>query len=431
MSNLTTKAAVETMTDNTNKAPSQTLDVARIRQDFPILGRTMNDKPLVFLDSAASSQKPNQVVEAISNYYQNHHANVHRGMYTLAAEATDLFETTRTKIAKFIGAASTKEIIFTRNATEAINLVAYTWGETNLKPGNEILISEMEHHANIVPWVRLCEKTGAVLKVIPIDSDGRLDLTSLDSLLTTKTKLVALSRMSNVMGTINDVAPIFAKARELGAVTLVDAAQSAPHIPTDVTELNCDFLALSSHKMLGPTGVGILYGREELLNAMPPFLGGGEMIDQVTFEKITYNELPHKFEAGTPDIADVVAFSAAIDYLNDLGMDAIRQHEIEITAYALKKLGEFPWLTIYGPRDTNNRGAALSFTVEGIHPHDVSQFLDSAGVAVRAGHHCAQPLMKALGVDATTRASFYIYNTDAEVDSLCEALLDLRKFFQL
>ncbi len=419
------------MSNLTTEMTTEILDVAKIRTDFPILGRSMNGKPLAFLDSAASSQKPNQVVSAITNYYQNHHANVHRGMYTLAAEATELFENTRTKIAQFIGADSTKEIIFTRNATEAINLVAYTWGETNLKAGDEILISVMEHHANLVPWVRVCEKTGATLKTIPIDSDGRLDLSSLDTLLTAKTKLVALSRMSNVLGTINDVAPIFAAAKKLGAVTLVDAAQSAPHIATDVKKLNCDFLVLSAHKMLGPTGVGILYGREELLNAMPPFLAGGEMIDQVTFEKVTYNELPHKFEAGTPDIAGVVAFSAAIDYLNNLGMDAVQRHEHEITSYALAKLGELPWLTIYGPRDSKNRGAAVSFTVEGIHPHDVSQFLDSAGIAVRAGHHCAQPLMKALGTDATTRASFYIYNTNEEVDRLCKALIDLRSFFKL
>jgi len=408
-----------------------TLDALKIRKDFPILQREMNGHPLAFLDSAASSQKPNQVVAALTEYYHKYHANVHRGMYTLAAEATELFETTRSKIAQFIGANSTREIVFTRNATEAINLVAYTWGETNIKTGDEILISEMEHHANLVPWVRLCQKTGAALRVIPIDSDGRLDISELDTLLNAKTKLVALTRMSNVLGTINDVAPIFAKARKLGAVTLVDAAQSAPHIGADIAELNCDFLALSAHKMLGPTGVGVLYGREELLNAMPPFLGGGEMIDQVTFEKITYNELPHKFEAGTPDIADVVAFSAAIDYLNALGMDAIHQHETEITAYALDKLTAHPWLTIYGPQSAENRGAALSFTIEGIHPHDVSQFLDSAGIAVRAGHHCAQPLMKALGVDATTRASFYIYNTNDEVDRLCAALQDLRKFFKL
>jgi cysteine desulfurase / selenocysteine lyase len=419
MSNLTTEIV-------TNK-----LNVEQIREDFPILKRLMNGHELAFLDSAASSQKPNQVVAAITNYYQNHHANVHRGMYTLAAEATELFEATRSKVAQFIGAASTKEITFTRNATEAINLVAYSWGEENLKVGDEILISVMEHHANLVPWVRLCEETGAILRTIPIDAEGRLDLRTLDSLLNAKTKLVALSRMSNVLGTINDVAPIFAAANKLGAVTLVDAAQSAPHIATDVNELNCDFLVLSAHKMLGPTGVGILYGREELLNSMPPFLAGGEMIDQVSFDKVTYNELPHKFEAGTPNIAAVVAFSAAIDYLNNLGMDAVQRHEQEITSYALEKLEEFPWLRIYGPRDSKDRGAAVSFTIEGIHPHDVSQFLDSSGIAVRAGHHCAQPLMKALGIDATTRASFYIYNTNEEVDRLCEALVELRAFFKL
>lgn len=407
------------------------LDVDKIRADFPILSREINGHPLVYFDSAASSQKPRQVIQTLVEYYERHHANVHRGMHTLAAEATDLYETARGKVARFIGGVDSSTIIFTRNATEAINLVAYTWGEQNISSGDEILISEMEHHANIVPWVRLCEKTGAKLKTIPLSADYGLDLSEIDNLITKKTKLVALTRMSNALGTINDVAPIFKKAHSVGAVTLLDAAQSAPHMPTDVNELDCDFLALSGHKALGPTGAGILYGKAELLDSMPPFLGGGEMIELVTFEKVTYNLVPHKFEAGTPSIADVVGFGAAIDYLMNLGMENIREHEKEITAYALKKLSQFDWLTVYGPADIDKRGSAISFTIEGAHPHDIAQHLDSYGFAVRAGHHCAQPLMKVLGVTATTRASFYIYNTPDEIDRMCEALVEARDFFKI
>ena len=410
---------------------SQRLDVNKIRADFPILSRKINGHPLTYFDSAASSQKPKQVIQTLTEYYERHHANVHRGMHTLAAEATDLYEATRRKAARFIGGVDPSTVIFTRNATEAINLVAYTWGEQNISSGDEILISEMEHHANIVPWVRLCEKTGAKLKTISLDEDYGLKLSDIDELITKKTKLVALTRMSNALGTINDLAPIFEKAHSVGAVTLVDAAQSAPHMPTDVNELGCDFLALSGHKALGPTGAGILYGKAELLESMPPFLGGGEMIELVTFDKITYNLVPHKFEAGTPAIADVVGFGAALDYLAELGMENIREHEKEITAYALERLSQFEWLKIYGPADIDKRGAAVSFTVEGAHPHDIAQYLDSYGFAVRAGHHCAQPPMKVLGVTATTRASFYIYNTPAEIDRMCEALIEARAFFKV
>ena len=410
---------------------SQGLDVAKLRADFPILSRIINGHPLVYFDSAASSQKPTQVIQTLTDYYERHHANVHRGMHTLAAEATDMYEAVRRKAARFIGGVDPSTVIFTRNATEAINLVAYSWGEQNISAGDEILISVMEHHANIVPWVRLCEKTGATLKTIPLDGNYGLDLSDIDTLINKNTKLVALTRMSNALGTINNLAPIFKKAHAVGAVTLVDAAQSAPHMPTDVQELDCDFLALSGHKALGPTGAGILYGKAELLENMPPFLGGGEMIELVTFEKVTYNHIPHKFEAGTPAIADVVGFGAALDYLMELGMENVREHEKEITAYALDKLSQFSWLKIYGPADVDKRGAAVSFTVEGAHPHDIAQFLDSYGFAVRAGHHCAQPLMKALGVTATTRASFYIYNTLSEVDSMCEALAEARDFFKV
>ncbi len=407
------------------------LDVEKIRADFPILSRKINGHPLVYFDSAASSQKPTQVIQTLTEYYERNHANVHRGMHTLAAEATDLYEATRRKAARFIGGVDSSTIIFTRNATEAINLVAYTWGEQNISAGDEILISEMEHHANIVPWIRLCEKTGAKLRTIPLSEDYGLDLSEIDKLITKKTKLVALTRMSNALGTINDVAPIFKKAHSVGAVTLLDAAQSAPHLPTDVNELDCDFLALSGHKALGPTGAGLLYGKAELLESMPPFLGGGEMIETVTFEKVTYNLVPHKFEAGTPAIAEVIGFGAALDYLMELGMANIREHEKEITAYALKKLSQFDWLKIYGPADIDKRGAAVSFTVDGAHPHDIAQYLDSYGFAVRAGHHCAQPLMKVLGVTATTRASFYIYNTPDEIDRMCEALVEARDFFKV
>lgn len=409
---------------------SAALDVAAIRADFPILSRIVNGQPLVFLDSAASSQKPHQVIDKLTRYYQQHHANVHRGMYTLSLEATEMYEVARRDVARFIGATDPASVIFTRNATEAINLVAYSWGETNLRAGDEILVSEMEHHANIVPWVRLKEKLGAVIRVIPITPDGTLDLSDLDKLINSKTKLVALGKMSNALGTLNPVEEIFAAAKKVGAVTLCDAAQSAPHMSTDVNSLGCDFLALSAHKMLGPTGIGVLYGKPELLNQMPPFISGGEMIDRVTFDEISYNVIPNKFEAGTPNIADAIAFSAAIEYLERLGMDNVRAHEKEITAYALQKLSELDFVTIYGPRDVDQRGGAISFAMDDIHPHDVGQFLDSFGIAVRAGHHCAQPLMKKLGVAATTRASFYIYNNAAEVDRLCQALIETRKYFR-
>ena len=405
------------------------LDVERIRADFPILKREINGYPLVYLDSASSSQKPRQVIDALRNYYERNHANVHRGLYTLAVEATDLYEGTRQKVADFIHAESTKSIIFTRNATESVNLVAFSWGNANLKKDNEILISELEHHANIVPWVNLCERTGARLRVIPINSDGELDLSGLDELLNSRTKIVALTRMSNALGTLNDLTDIFNKAKALGAITLLDAAQSAPHMETNVRELGCDFLVFSAHKMLGPTGVGVLYGRPEILEKMPPFLTGGEMIDQVTFEKVTYNELPWKFEAGTPNIADVVAFGSAIDYLTDLGMDNIRDHEKELTEYIINRLREIPSISIIGPTDLKRRGGAISFTDKDIHPHDIGTFLDNEGIAIRAGHHCAQPLMKRLGIPGTARASFGLYNTHKEVDKLAAVLRNITTFF--
>lgn len=443
MSNLTSNASTlqlerpnnvkETVKEMLKEQQStgETLDVERIRTDFPILSRVVNGHPMVFLDSAASSQKPHQVIDKLSRYYQQHHANVHRGMYTLSLEATEMYEVARKDVARFVGAPNSDSIIFTRNATEAINLVAYSWGETNLKAGDEILISELEHHANIVPWVRLKEKTGALIRVIPITPEGTLDLSDLKTLINSKTKLVSLGKMSNALGTINPVEEIFAEAKKVGAVTLCDAAQSAPHMPTDIETLGCDFLAFSAHKMLGPTGLGVLYGNPELLNQMPPFISGGEMIDRVTFDEVSYNVIPNKFEAGTPNIADAIAFSAAIEYLENLGMANIRAHEKEITGYALDKLAALDFLTIYGPQDIEQRGGAISFVMDDVHPHDVGQFLDSLGVAVRAGHHCAQPLMKALGVNATTRASFYIYNTMDEVDRLCEALVETQKYFRV
>jgi cysteine desulfurase/selenocysteine lyase len=406
------------------------LNVNQIRADFPILSRKINGQEMVFLDSAASSQKPQQVIDKLTQYYQRHHANVHRGMYTLSLEATEMYEVARRDVARFIGAPNPASIIFTRNATEAINLVAFSWGEANLSSGDEILLSELEHHANIVPWVRLKEKTGCAIRVIPITPEGTLNLSNLDNLINSRTRLVSLGKMSNALGTINPVEEIFAKAKKVGAITLCDAAQSAPHMPTNVTEIGCDFLALSAHKMLGPTGIGVLYGNLELLEQMPPFISGGEMIDRVSFDEVTYNVVPNKFEAGTPNIADAIAFSAAIEYLERIGMSAVREHEKEITTYALEKLGELDFITLYGPTSSENRGGAVSFALEDVHPHDVGQFLDCFGIAVRAGHHCAQPLMKALGVTATTRASFYIYNTLAEVDRLCEALTETRKYFR-
>jgi len=405
------------------------LDVTRIRQDFPILSRTVHGKPLVYLDNAATTQKPKQVIEALTRYYRESNANIHRGIHTLAEEATAAYEAVREQTARFINAPSSRSIVFTRNATEAINLVAHAWGRKFLKAGDQILLSEMEHHANLVPWQLLAKATGASLAFIPITDDGRLRLEELDRLLTPVTKLVALTQMSNVLGTINPIGEIVGRARRHGAFVLVDAAQSAPHMAIDVQALGCDALVFSAHKMLGPTGVGVLYAKEAALEAMDPFLGGGEMISDVQLTSATWNEIPWKFEAGTPNIADVIAFGEALAYLERVGMDQVRAHEQELTAYAMARLRELDGITLYGPSSTEERGGIVSFNLEGLHPHDVGTVLDSEGIAIRAGHHCAKPLMRRLGVAATARASFYLYNTREETDRLIEGLRAAQAFF--
>jgi cysteine desulfurase/selenocysteine lyase len=406
-----------------------TLDVERIKADFPILAQNIGGNKLVYLDNAATTQKPRSVLNAIIEYYRKDNANIHRGLHTLAERATEAYEATRIHIAKFIGGVSPEEIVFTRGTTEAINLVAYSWGEQHIAAGDEILISDMEHHANLVPWVMLAKKKGAVVKRIPLTVCGHLDMTHLDDLITRKTKLVALTHVSNVLGTINPIAELAEKTHALGGLFLCDGAQAIPHMPVDVKGLGVDFYAFSSHKMLGPTGVGVLYGRKELLESMPPFQFGGEMIREVRFDNITWNDIPHKFEAGTPNIADVVAFDAALSYLEDVGMERIREHEILLTKCAIEKLSTIPSLTILGPLDATQRGGAIAFADADVHPHDISTFLDSRGIAIRSGHHCAQTLMRTLGFVATARASLYIYNDEADIDALCGALVDMRAYF--
>jgi cysteine desulfurase/selenocysteine lyase len=406
------------------------LDVARVKADFPILEREVHGKRLVYLDSASSSQKPAQVLDAMDGCYRGYYANVHRGVYTIAEEATAAFEAARARVARFIGAREAHEIVFVRNATEAINLVAYSWARANLREGDPIVLTEMEHHANVVPWHILAAERGVELRWIPLTPDFRLDLSELDELLD-GAKLLAVSAMSNVLGTINDIRPLADAAHAAGAHVLVDACQSVPHVACDVQAWDADFVALSSHKMLGPTGIGALWARKELLEAMPPFLGGGEMIREVRLDGFTPNEVPWKFEAGTPAIAETVGWHAAIDYLDALGMDAVREHEKRLSGYTLAALDErFEGrLHVYGPRDVDVRGGAISFLFDGIHAHDISQVLDEDAVCVRAGHHCAKPLMRVLGVPATTRASFYVYNDEADADALVDALARAEKFF--
>ena len=404
-------------------------DVNRIRADFPILARQVHGKALVYLDNAATSQKPRQVIDALVNYYSRYNANIHRGLHALAEEATAAYEAVRGQTARFINAPSERSVVFTRNATEAINLIANAWGRANLKKGDQILLTEMEHHSNLVPWQLIAEETGATLAFVKITDDGRLDLKSFDKLLSSRTKVVSVTLMSNVLGTINPVQQIAEAAHRKKALVVVDGAQGVPHLPVNVQELGCDVLAFSSHKMLGPTGVGVLWAKEELLESMPPFLGGGEMISDVQLTSSTWNEIPWKFEAGTPNIADVVAFGEALKYLERIGMDHVRAHEIELTSYALNRLSEIEGIMLYGPTDLAQRGGAVSFNLDGLHPHDVGTVLDAEGVAIRAGHHCAKPLMRRLDIAATARASFYIYNTKEEVDRLVEALHAVKAFF--
>jgi cysteine desulfurase / selenocysteine lyase len=411
------------------------LDVEKVRADFPILGREVNGRRMVYLDSAATSQKPRQVLDVLREHYERHNANVSRSVHTLGTEATEAYEGARAKVGAFVGAARPEEIVFTKNSTEAINLVARTFSERatdprfRLGPGDEIVISEMEHHSNIVPWQLLCERTGATLRWFGITGDGRLDLSNLDELVNERTKLVSVVHVSNLLGTINDPAPIVARAAEVGALVMLDASQSVPHLPVDVAALGVDFIAFTGHKMCGPSGIGALWGRYELLDAMPPFLGGGSMIETVTMTGSTYAPPPMRFEAGTPPIAEAVGLGAAVDYLTGLGMKAVHEHETALVSYALDALGSVPDLRIFGLPTADGRGGTISFALGDIHPHDVGQVLDAEGVEVRVGHHCARPTCVRFGVPATTRASFYLYTTTDEVDALVRGLDKVRTVF--
>ena len=407
-----------------------TLDVEGIRADFPVLEREFGGRPVVYLDSAATSQKPRQVIDAVSDFSANHNANVHRGVYALAEEATQAFEAARSKLAAFIGAPEPATIVFNRGTTESTNLVAHAWGRKFLREGDEIVLSELEHHSNIVPWQFAARATGATLRYLEADEQGLLDLGQLERVLTDRTRLVAITGMSNVLGTLLPIREIADAAHAVGARLLVDGAQLVPHAPVDVVAMDCDWLTISGHKMLGPTASGGLYGKREVLEEMDPFLGGGEMINEVHHESATFNDIPFKFEAGTPNISQEVGLGAAIDYLNDLGMDAVREHEKAVTRYAMDALRS-AGATVYGEDDVELRGGAVSFSYKGVHPHDVATILDEQGVCVRAGHHCAQLLMRRLGVPATTRASFSVYNTTGDVDRLIEALADAEGFFGL
>ncbi|MGH2461899.1 MAG: cysteine desulfurase [Chloroflexota bacterium] len=405
------------------------LDVQRIREDFPILRRRVHDLPLVYLDNAATSQKPRAVIDALTHFYEESNANIHRGIHVLAEEATAGYEASREKVARFIGASSPGEIVFVRNTTEAINLVARAWAEATLTPGDEIVVTEAEHHSNLIPWQLVAARTGATIRAIPMTDRGLLDLDAARRIIGARTRLVAVAQMSNVLGTINPVKELGRLAHATGARVLVDGAQSVPHLPVDVTDLDCDFLAFSGHKMLGPTGVGVLYAKAEILDSLEPLFGGGGMIDEVWIDHATWAAAPERFEAGTPNIAGVIAFGAAIDYLDAIGMDNVRAHEVSLTRYALETLGGLDDVKLFGPPDPNDRGGVVSFNCGDIHPHDVSTVVDQEGVAIRAGHHCCQPLMRRLGVPATARASFYLYNTPAEVDVLAHALGRVKELF--
>jgi cysteine desulfurase / selenocysteine lyase len=409
-------------------APRQTVDWAKLRADFPILDQQVHGHPLIYFDNAASSQKPRAVIDALVHYYERDNANVHRGIHELSNRATNAFEASRARTARFLNARSDNEIIFTRGTSEGINLVASAWGSKNLRAGDKILLTEMEHHSNLVPWQLLAERTGAKLSYVPITGDeGLLDLSKLDEFLTRDVKLFAFTHISNSLGTVNPVAELCERARKLGVTTLVDAAQSAGHLTLDVQKLGCDFLAFSGHKICGPTGIGVLWGREELLNAMPPYQGGGEMILNVDYFKTTYKPAPHRFEAGTPDISGVIALHAALDYLDTVGRDNIFRHDQELATHAYNQLGKLSGVRLFGPK--TGRAGLVSFLLDDVHAHDVVTFADQRGVALRGGHHCNQPLMKRLGVPSTARASFYFYNTKAEVDRFIEVIRECQKFF--
>ena len=409
-------------------APSQVgFDVRRIREDFPILRQTVHGKPLVYLDNAATAQKPRAVLDALMAYYSEDNANVHRGVHLLSERATQAFEDARATVQRFINAASTREIVFTRNATEAVNLVAQTFGRTRLGPGDEVVISTMEHHSNIVPWQMVCEEKGASLRVIPITDEGALQLEEYERLLGPHTRLVSIVHLSNVLGTVNPVQQMIATAHRHGVPVLVDGSQAASHMTVDVQALDADFYVFTGHKLYGPTGIGVLYGKERLLDEMPPYQGGGDMISSVTFEKTTYNVLPYKFEAGTPNIAGAVGLAAAVDYVTAIGMDAVTAHERELLAYGTAVLSEVPGLTLIGT--ASDKASVLSFVMDGVHPHDIGTIVDREGVAIRTGHHCAQPLMQRLGLPATARASLALYNTREEIDTLVAALHKVRELF--
>lgn len=408
-----------------------TLDVSAIRKDFPILSRRINGKPLVYLDSASTTQKPRVVIDELVRYYETMNANIHRGIHTLSEESTDAYEGVRAHVARFIKAHEPAEIIFTRNATESINLVAYTWGEQNIQEGDVIVVSALEHHSNLVPWQELCRRKKSFLKIIPLLEDGTLDLSVLEKMVDYKVKLVAVTQMSNVLGTIVPLEPIIAAAKKVGAKVLVDGAQGVAHIGIDVLKLDIDFLAFSSHKMFGPTGVGVLYGKRELLEEMPPFLFGGDMVKTVRPLIADWNDVPWKFEAGTPNIADVIAFGKAIEYIESIGFENLIEHERELTRYAREKLAQLPGLTLYGPSDIEKSGGIVSFNVPNVHPHDVGSILNEDGIAVRAGHHCSQPLMQRLQVPATVRLSFSCFNTEAEIDAAVASLKKVYEIFKI
>tara|TARA_B100000029_G_scaffold48489_1_gene44358 strand:- start:3207 stop:4451 length:1245 start_codon:yes stop_codon:yes gene_type:complete len=412
---------------------TNTYSLEEIREDFPILKRLVrDDKKLIYLDNAATTQKPEQVIKAITDYYENHNSNIHRAVHALAEESTEAFEVTRDKIAKFLNIQNRNEIVFVRGTTEAINLVAYAWGRDNVKKGDVVVTTEYEHHSNIVPWQLLTQETGAELKYINIDENGELKLEQLDEYLRLgNVKLVAISHVSNVLGTITDIQKVIKKCKDFGVKVLVDGAQAVPHMKVNIADLGCDFYAFSAHKMLGPTGVGVLWARKELLENMRPFQGGGDMIREVHKYETTWNDLPYKFEAGTPNVADVICFAAAIDYLEKIGMDNVRNHEYELTEYALEKMRNVKGLTIYGPKDPQKASGVISFNFNDVHPHDVATIIDKNGIAIRSGHHCAQVLMEKLNIAATNRASFYIYTTKEEIDALIDSLQHVAEVFKL
>jgi cysteine desulfurase/selenocysteine lyase len=425
MSTVSYQIDLNSISDMQDAPTHKTFDIDRIRAEFPILQRTVKGKPLVYLDNAATTQKPRIVTDALVGYYHTHNANIHRGIHTLAEEATAAFEATRETARRFIGAASTDEVIFTRGTTDGINLVASSWGRKNLREGDEIIISTLEHHSNIVPWQMIAEEKGAVIKVIPVSDDGILDEDAFHKLLTEKTRLISIVHVSNALGVINPVKEIVDAGHRVGALVMVDGAQSSVHLEIDVQSLDCDFFVFSGHKVYGPTGVGVLYGKRHILDAMPPYQGGGEMIKEVRFDRTTYNELPYKFEAGTPNIADVVALKYAFEFINDTGKEQIRTHEDDLLRYASQQLREMDGLRIIG--DVDRKVSVLSFVMENIHTQDIAILLDNQGIAVRTGHHCTQPLMHRLGIPGTTRASFAVYNTRSEVDSLVTGLLKVKK----